>query len=82
VGPVTITNDLRGEARRVVDALCSQTGTELTEEDIIDSPQVFIGSLSRLVEKFLQLREELGISSIVLGQVGDLTEVVERLAAA
>lgn len=82
VGPVTITNDLRGEARRVVDALRSQTGTELTEEDIIDSPHVFIGSLSRLVEKFLQLREELGISSIVLGQIGDLTEVVERLAEA
>jgi len=66
----------------VVDALRSHTGTDLTEYDIIDSPHVFIGSLSRLVEKFLQLREELGISSIVLGQIGDLTEVVERLAEA
>jgi len=78
--PVTITNDLRGEARRVVDALRSQTGVELTEEEVIDSPHLFIGTIDRLVEKFLQLRGDLGISSIMLGEVGDLTKVVERLA--
>jgi alkanesulfonate monooxygenase SsuD/methylene tetrahydromethanopterin reductase-like flavin-dependent oxidoreductase (luciferase family) len=82
VWPVTITNDLRGEARRVVDALRSRTGAELTEEDIIDSPHLFLGSLDRLVEKFLHLRAELGISSIMLGEIGELTEVVERLADA
>ena len=80
VWPVTITNNLRGEARRVVDALRSQTGVELTEEDIIDSPHLFLGSIDRLVEKFLHLREELGITSIMLGEVGDLTDVVDRLA--
>ena len=82
VWPVTITNDLRGEARRVVDALRSQTGAELTEEDIIDSPHLFLGSIDRLVEKFLHLREELGVSSIMLGEIGDLTDVVDRLADA
>lgn len=82
VWPVTITNDLRGEARRVVDALRSQGRGELTEEEVIYSPHLFIGSIDRLVEKFLQLRADLGISSIMLGEVGELTNVVERLAYA
>jgi probable F420-dependent oxidoreductase len=80
--PVTVTNDLRGEARRVVDALRARTGVELTEDEIIDSPHLFIGSVDRLVEKFLHLREDLGISSIMLPEVGDLTSVLERLADA
>ena len=78
--PVTITNDLRGEAGRVVEALRSRTGVALTQEEVIDSPHLFIGSVDRLVEKFLQLREDLGISSIMVGEIGDLTSVIERLA--
>ena len=38
------------------------------------------GSIERLVEKFLQLREELGISSIMLGMLGELEPVLERLS--
>jgi probable F420-dependent oxidoreductase len=78
--PVTVTNDLRGEARRVIDSLRARTGVELTEDEVIDSPHIFIGSIDRLVEKFLQLREELGISSILLGMIDELTPVLERLA--
>jgi probable F420-dependent oxidoreductase len=78
--PVTVTDDLRGEARRVIDHLRSRTGVELTEEEAIDSPHLFIGSVDRLVEKFLQLREELGISSIMLGDIGELEPVMERLS--
>jgi probable F420-dependent oxidoreductase len=77
--PVTVTDDLHSEARRVIDALRSRTGVELTEEEVIDSPHLFIGSVDRLVEKFLQLREELGISSVLLGDLGELTPVLERL---
>ena len=79
--PVTVTDDLRGEARRVIDGLRSRTGIELTEDEVIDSPHLFIGSTDRLVEKFLQLREELGISSIMLGTVDELTPVLERLVS-
>jgi probable F420-dependent oxidoreductase len=75
-----ITDDLRGEARKVIDRIRSRTGVELTEQDVIDSPHVFIGSVDRLVEKFLQLREELGITSIMLGYLGELAPVLERLA--
>jgi probable F420-dependent oxidoreductase len=78
--PVTVTDDLRAEARRVIDSLRSRTGVELTEDQVIDSPHLFIGSIDRLVEKFLQLREELGISSVMLGDIDELTPVVERLA--
>jgi probable F420-dependent oxidoreductase len=78
--PVTVTDDLRGEARRVIDELRSRTGVELTEDEVIDSPHLFIGSVDRLVEKFLQLREELGISSILLGDIGELEPVLERLS--
>jgi probable F420-dependent oxidoreductase len=77
--PVTVTDDLHGETRRVIDALRSQTGVELTEDEVIDSPHLFIGSIDRLVEKFLQLREELGICSILLGDIDELTPVLERL---
>lgn len=80
VWPVTVTNDLRGEARRVIDHVRSATGVELTEEDVIDSPHLFIGSVDRLVEKFLHLREELGITSVLVGDLGELDAVVERLA--
>ncbi|MEO6702658.1 MAG: TIGR03621 family F420-dependent LLM class oxidoreductase [Jatrophihabitantaceae bacterium] len=78
--PATITDDLHGEARRVIDKLRARTGVELTEDEIIDSPHVFIGSVDRLVEKFLQLREELGISSILLGEIDELAPVLERLS--
>src|SRR5581483_5837868 len=80
--PAVITDDLHGEARRVIDHVRSRSGVELTEADIIDSPHLFIGSVDRLVEKFLQLREELGISSILLGEVGELAPVLERLSGA
>jgi probable F420-dependent oxidoreductase len=78
--PVVVTDDLRGEARQVIDKLRARTGVELTEDEIIDSPHLFIGSVDRLVEKFLQLREELGISSILLGEIGELEPVLERLS--
>jgi probable F420-dependent oxidoreductase len=77
--PVTVTDDLRGEARRVIDHLAARTGVELTEQEVIDSPHLFIGSVDRLVEKFLQLREELGISSILLGEIDELAPVLDRL---
>jgi probable F420-dependent oxidoreductase len=80
VWPVTVTDNLRAEAGKVIDHLRSRTGVELTEDEVIDSPHLFIGSIDRLVEKFLQLREELGISSILLGNVGELEPVLERLS--
>jgi hypothetical protein len=78
--PPTVTDDLRGEARRVIDSLKQRTGIELTEQEVIDSPHLFIGSIDRFVEKFLELRERLGVTSVMVGAMGDLDPVVERLA--
>jgi len=80
--PVTVTDNLRVEARRASEHLAARTGVELTEQEVIDSPHLFIGSIDRLVEKFLQLREELGISCILLGEIDDLAPVLERLRGA
>lgn len=80
VWPVTVTDDLHGAARQVIDRIRERSGVELTEQEVIDSPHLFIGSIDRFVEKFRQLREELGISSFMLGEIDDLAPVVERLA--
>ncbi len=76
----TITDDVRGEVGRAIDSIRERTGVELTADEAIDSPHLFIGSVDGLVEKFLRLREELGITSILLGELGELTPVLERLA--
>jgi probable F420-dependent oxidoreductase len=78
--PITVTDDLRGEARKVIDRMRERTGHELSEDDVINSPHVFIGSIDRFVEKFQELRERLGVSSFLVGGLEDLGPVVERLA--
>jgi len=78
--PVTVTDDPRAEARQVIDRLRSRSGIELTEDEVLDSPHVFVGSLGGFAEKFAMLRERLGISSFMVGEVDALAPVVERLA--
>jgi probable F420-dependent oxidoreductase len=78
--PPTITDGARPEARKVIARLKDRTGVELTEDEVLDSPHLFIGSIDDLVEKFRSLRERLGISSIMVGEIDDLAPVVERLA--
>ena len=78
--PIVVTDDLRGEARKVIERMKEKTGVELTEREIIDSPHIFIGSIDRFVEKFSDLRERLGINSFLVGGLNDLGPVVERLA--
>ncbi len=55
-------------------------GSGSSAEELLDSPHIFIGSVDGFVEKFQRLREELGISSIMVGEVDELAPVVERLA--
>jgi hypothetical protein len=49
-------------------------------DEFLESPHVFIGSVDGLVAKFTELRERLGISSFMTGDVATLAPVVERLA--
>jgi probable F420-dependent oxidoreductase len=78
--PVTVVEDARGAARLAVDELAASSRVRLTEDEVLESPQMFIGSLDRLEEKFIAMREGLGISSIMVGELGPLDPLVERLA--
>jgi probable F420-dependent oxidoreductase len=78
--PVTVTDDLDAEAEKVRAALKERSGIELTVPEVIDSPHLFIGSHERFVEKFTELRERLGISSFLVGDLDQLAPVVQRLA--
>jgi probable F420-dependent oxidoreductase len=79
-GPTVITSDPRAEARRRADRIREQTGTELTVEQILDSPYMFIGSVKDLTRKFVELRERFGISSFLIDDLDALAPVVEELA--
>lgn len=79
-GPVVVTNDVRAAARDRADRLKQRTGIELTVEEIIESPHMFIGSVASLTEKLLGLRERFGISSVMVPDIDELAPVVERLA--
>jgi probable F420-dependent oxidoreductase len=81
-GPVSITNHARAEAADRADRLRRLTGTDITAEEILDSPHVFIGSLDDLVEKFVMLRERLGVSSFMVDDIDQMAPVVERLSGA
>ncbi len=77
---ISLTDEPLAEAREVVERLEARTGTRLTPEELLDSPHIFIGSEDDFVAKFRRLRTELGITSIMVGAVGELDPIVERLA--
>ncbi|MEV4183363.1 TIGR03621 family F420-dependent LLM class oxidoreductase [Streptosporangium canum] len=79
-GSVTVTDNARAEANRRADQLRRLTGVEVSADEILDSPNMFIGSIDGLTQKFIELRERFGISSIMVGSVDALAPVVERLA--
>jgi probable F420-dependent oxidoreductase len=78
--PIVVTDDARGEAARASVALRERSGIELTVDEVLASPHLFIGSIDGLAAKFIEIRERLGISSFMVGAVDELTPVVERLA--
>ncbi len=81
-GPMVLTSDARGEARRRADRLRERSGVELTVEEIMESPHVFIGSVRELTQKFIDLRERFGISSFLLDDMETFAPIVEKLAGA
>jgi probable F420-dependent oxidoreductase len=77
---IVVTDHARRAASRLAARLAERTGVELSPDELLDSPHIFIGSVDQLVEKFRGLRERLGISSIMVGTLEELPGVVERLA--
>ena len=78
--PVTMTDDVNGEAEKVIATMKERSGVELTVQEVIESPHIFIGSHDRFVEKFTELRDRLGISSFLIGELEPLGPVVKQLA--
>jgi probable F420-dependent oxidoreductase len=80
MSPIIVTDHARRAASRLARRLADRTGVELSPDELLDSPHIFIGSIDQLVEKFRGLRERLGVSSIMVGRLDELPGVVERLA--
>jgi probable F420-dependent oxidoreductase len=80
LGQPLITDDDRPVLEELSARIAARYGVELAVEDLRESPHVFVGSVSYLVEKFRHLRETLGISQIMVGPIDVLAPVVERLA--
>ncbi len=75
-----VTDHARKDAADVLDRMRSRTGIEMSVDELLESPHTFIGSIDGLAAKFRELRDRLGISSFMLGDVDTLAPVVERLA--
>jgi probable F420-dependent oxidoreductase len=75
-----LTDHPRKAAADILDGIRARTGVELDVDAYLASPHVFIGSIDGLVAKLRELRERLGISSFMLGDIDTLAPVVERLA--
>ncbi len=81
LGPVQLTDDPRKAAGELSARLQERYGTKLTEDELLDSPHVFYGTVAQLVDKIKGLRERFGISyMLVLGDMHAFAPVVERLA--
>jgi len=78
--PSVVTDDPRAEAGRLAEYLAGRTEIDLTVDDLLESPQVWIGTVDSLVEKLQRVRAELGITSFMLGDIDEFAPVVARLS--
>jgi probable F420-dependent oxidoreductase len=79
-GPMVLTSNAKAEAARRADKIRERTGVELTVEEVLESPHMFIGSIGELTRKILDLRERLGISSFLFDDMEAFAPIVEELA--
>lgn len=80
VSRIIVTDHARREAASLAGKLRARTGIDISEDELLESPHIFIASVDGFVAKFRELRERLGISSFMVGNVDELVPVVERLA--
>ena len=79
--PASVTNEPQKAAEELLKRMNERAPTSITVAELLDSPHVFIGTVDQLVEKFRRLRDELGISNIMVGSgMDDFAPVVARLA--
>jgi len=79
--PATVTGEPKKAAEELLARMKERSPSALTVDELLDSPHVFIGTVDQLVAKFTRLRDELGISNIMVGSgIDDFAPIVERLA--
>jgi alkanesulfonate monooxygenase SsuD/methylene tetrahydromethanopterin reductase-like flavin-dependent oxidoreductase (luciferase family) len=79
--PASVTDEPRKAAEDLLAKINEREPSGLTVEELLDSPHVFIGTVAELVEKFTRLRDELGISNVMVGSgMDEFAPLVERLA--
>jgi probable F420-dependent oxidoreductase len=79
VAPAIVDDPLR-HAAEFAESLTRRSAVAISAEEVLDSPHFFVNTVEGFVEKFTRLRSELGISSIMVGDLGELDPVAERLA--
>jgi probable F420-dependent oxidoreductase len=77
-----ITENARAALREAADEIGERAGERPDEAMLRDSLHIWIGSLDELTEKAHRLRSELGITSLMLGEVDELAALVARLSGA
>ena len=77
---ISITDAPLREAQEVADRLTERSGVPISALALLESPHIFVNTVDGFVHKFQRMRNELGISSIMVGEVDELAPVVERLA--
>jgi probable F420-dependent oxidoreductase len=80
LGRLTITDHPRQEAEALAARLASRHGAQVSADELLESPFVFIGSADGLARKFREVRERFGISSVTTFDLDAFAPVVERLA--
>jgi probable F420-dependent oxidoreductase len=75
-----LTDDGVARLRDLSAAIGSRTGLPISVEELAESPHILVGSVASLADKLAMLRERLGITSIMVGEVGEMDPLVERLA--
>jgi probable F420-dependent oxidoreductase len=81
LAPAQITDNPRAAVRDYLDQVRKvRSEVTVTEDDLLESPHIFIGTLDSIVEKLHRMREELGISYLMFHEVDPLAPVVKRLA--
>ncbi|WP_344655635.1 TIGR03621 family F420-dependent LLM class oxidoreductase [Catenulispora subtropica] len=79
-GPTMVTTETRAKLQDRADQIRTSTGVELTLDELMESPHVFIGSTKELTAKYLELRERFGISSFLVNDIEAMAPVIEELA--
>jgi probable F420-dependent oxidoreductase len=80
MSPVIVTDHALRAARELATHLAARSDREVTAEELLESPHIFIGTIDALVDKIVGLRERFGISNVMLDDVDALAPIVERLA--